>query len=898
MANKQFSIDDNINKQVQGLQLEEQTQASPVNNDTELVRYKGGETVNDRNGNPILKRSFPGLKNSEEPITAKKGEPEFGYEWAEDAAQKVWDSGKSMSEIEAAMNKKWPLANALIKDNELAAIRASDSDKKDDYGKSVQYYEKVSDKDGSLHYRSPREQAEATLAKRYGFYLPDDTPVIQEDSPANPSTAVGLLHKTKLKKDWENFINLKDVKDEADFLNSYKNLRSKLIDLNSIKSGKELKGLGFTSQEDYDLATRYLIKSLDEKANSIANAYLKKEGKDKAADTKKETPVVIPVSNPIPAKAAENTKKDIPVVSPVNVEESANTETVTDTTEGTGTKEETVADTTEEAGTKEDVNTEADVEPNDASFAVEEARLDVETTAQEKRAQEEAEAIAKKELTRKEAEELDRKLEEAAKKKQQDLFDYEDWLKNPTIISGIFGKSGLSTARRVGLGLATLFAIFSDVAANYGKGINNNTDFKTAAMDQLNSTIAKIHDKRAETIGEMAAKPYSTATENEEKLNKDYEKLRRLPAGTYIPKSTLQALIQESQIDTKESISDSFYERFNSESRKGFIDSIKRNKALRNAYLDEDGNLNADGELKFLNKQEQAIAQYKNVLGLSDERLKNINNLLEMDKKRAEVRSKVHDVIFQTNADYINAINAMEDENRALVTSKLDFTEAKNLDAMLDLAQKNRNVISGLATSSANTTEGTSDTEASLNRFSEQGGLEKVNEELKKHGWQAELNGEVGAKFPLKVVPISAEISAGGKWTSEQATKHMQSEYEKWTRDDQRSLTKARNLSAASGKNIDEAYDEIMNFLNSEKAKGAEADFNKVRQEVLESINNKIQYNKQVIDELKEMREKERNFDTGESNSVSTRNPYADVAMFDDVPTKDSNWYRHRLALS
>lgn len=876
MANKQFSINDIINEQAQGLPLEEQKQTPPVNNDTELVRYKGGETVKDKNGNTItvpnnfvqnfLNKSGNVNIQSTKPLTAKKGEPEYGYEWAEDAAQKVWDSGKSMDDVEAEMNKEWPLAKETIKANESAALRASDSDKKDDYGKSVQYYEKVSDKDGSLHYRSPREQAEATLARRYGFSL-SDNPVIQENSPTNPSTAVGFLHRTNLKKDWENFINLKDVKDEADFLNSYKNLRSKLLNLNALKSEKDLKKLGFNSQEDYDLATGYLIKSLDEKANSIAATYLGKNGK---AETPKAE------------EAVKGTVKETPVAtnkpSPTEVKTSE-------------VKEETVPDSTE------DTNTEADEQPSDnATFALEEARLNTEATAQEKKAQEEAEAIAKKELTRKEAEELDRKLEEAAKKKQQDLFDYEDWLKNPTIISGIFGKSGLSTARRIGLGLATLFAIFSDVAANYGKGINNNTDFKTAAMDQLNSTIAKIQNSRAEAAGKLAAKPYETAADNEEKLNKDYEKLRRLPAGSYIPKSTLQAFTQESQIDTKEPISDSLYERFNSESRKGFIDSIKRNRALKNAYLDEDGNLNADGELKFLNKQEQAIAQYKNVLGLSDERLKNINSLLEMDKKRAEVRSKVHDVIFQTNADYINAINAMESENRVLEESKLGFTEARTLDAMLDLAQKNRSVISGLATSSANTTEGTSDTEASLNRFSEQGGIEKVNEELKKHGWQAQLNGEVGAKFPIKIVPITGKISAGGKWTSEQANKHLQSEYEKWTRDDQRSLSNARSLSSASGKNIDEAYDEIMNFLNSEKAKGAEADFNKVRQEVLESINNKVQYNKQVIDELKEMREKERKFDTGENNSVSTTNPY--VSMFNDVPTKDSNWYKYRLALS
>lgn len=883
MANKQFSINDIINKQVQDLPLEEQTQS--VNNDTELVRYKGGETVKDRNGEEY-KKQIPSVIPAPiptGPLKAKKGEPEYGHEWAEDAAQKIWDSGKSMDEVESEMNKKWPLSSTIIKDNEKVAQDAEASGSNE----YVQYYDKREATDTSTgekyqQYISPREQAEAVLARRYGFYSTDNPAEL--NGPIRPSVAIGLLHKSNLKKDWEDFINLNGVKSPSDFARVYTTLKGRLQGLTGTKSGKELKKLGFTTQEDYNMATRYLIKSFEEKANSIAVAFLGKGSET----SKSESPVV----NPTTAKT-ENAK--------------AETKTEVDTgdkVETAPTKAESDIDTennVENASTNEDVDTEVATESNedsngDYSYALEEARLESETNEQEKKAQEEAEAIAKKELTRKEAEDLERKLEEAAKKKQQDLFDYEDWLKNPNIISGIFGRSGLSTARRVGLGLATLFAIFSDVAANYGKGINNNTDFKTAAMDQLNSTIAKIQDKRAEAIGGMAAKPYSTTTENEEKLNKDYEKLRRLPAGTYIPKSTLQAFIQESQIDTKEPMSESLYNRFMNESREGFIDSIKRNKSLRNAYLDEDGNLNADGESKFLEKQGNAIAQYKNVLGLSDERLSNINNLLEMDKRRAEVRAKVHDVIFQTNADYINAITAMEDENRALEASKLGFTEAKTLDAMLDLAQKNRNIISGLATSSASTTDATTDTEASLNRFSEQGGLEKVNEELKKHGWQAELNGEVGAKFPLKVIPITADISAGGKWTSEQAKKHMETEYEKWTRDDQRSLSKARNLSAASGKNIDEAYDEVMNFLNSEKAKGAEADFNKVRQEVLNSIDNKIQYNNQVIDELKEMREREGKFDTGENSSSSTRNPY--VSMYKDVPTKDANWYRHRLALA
>ena len=883
MVNKQFYINDIINEQAQGLPLDEQTQ--PVNNDTELVRYKGGETVKDRNGEEY-KKKIPSVIPAPiptGPLKAKKGEPENGNEWAEDAAQKIWDSGRSMDDVESEMNKKWPLASTIIKDNEKVAQDAEASGSNE----YVQYYDKREATDTPTgekytQYVSPREQAESVLAERYGFYSTGNPAELK--GPIRPSVAVGILNKTGLKKDWEDFINLNGVKSPSDFARSYTAFKEKLLSLRGTKSEKELKKLGFSSQEDYNMAANYLIKSFEEKANSMANSLLGKGNKENKAEVNK-VDTVTESTDTVPMKNGETVDTG---TSDVNSDIEMNTEKASTETTNEESKEE---DSKAEDSTENTEESEGDY-----SYALEEARLDSEMSEQEKQAQEEAEVIANKELTRKEAEELERKLEDAAMKKQQDLFDYEDWLKNPTIISGIFGRSGLSAARRVGLGLATLFAIFSDVAANYGKGINNNTDFKTAAMDQLNSTIAKIQDKRAEAIGGMAAKPYSTTTENEEKLNKDYEKLRRLPAGTYIPKNTLQAFIQESQIDTKEPMSESLYNRFMNESREGFIDSIKRNKSLRNAYLDKDGNLNADGESKFLEKQGNAIAQYKNVLGLSDERLSNINSLLDMDKKRAEVRAKVHDVIFQTNADYINSINAMEAENRTLEESKLGFTEAKTLDAMLDLAQKNRSVISGLASSSPNTTEGTSDTESSLNRFSEQGGIEKVNEELKKHGWQAELNGEAGAKFPLKVVPITGKISAGGKWTSEQANKHLQTEYEKWTRDDQRSLSKARNLSAASGRSIDETFDEVMNWLNSEKAKGAEADFNKVRQNVLDAIDNKIQFNNQVIDELKDMREREVKFDTGENSSASTRNPY--VSMYNDVPTKDANWYRYRLALS
>lgn len=867
MANKQFTINDIINRQAKGLQLEGQTQTVPVNSDTELVRYEGGETATDRKGNPITPEQNPAQKllgvKSTQPLKAKKGEPEYGSEWAEDAAQRVWDSGKSMDEVEAEMNKKWPLAKAIIKDNEIAAVRAEDPDKKDDYGKSVQYYEKASDKDGSLHYRSPKEQAEATLARKYGFYLNPDSATAPTNGLISPSSAVSFLHKSNLKKDWENFINLNDINTAEDFLNSYKSLKSKLLDLNGIKSENDLKKLGFNSKEDYDLVTRYLIKSLDEKANSVAASYLKKDESDVTTEVEETAKV-----EPEPEAVAKTDEVVKPTEPEAKVEETAKVE---------------------EPATQ-------DVEPEDNSFASEQARLEDEMSEQEKLVLQEAEEIANREKTEKEAQEADAEIEKAYRKKLQDKFDYEDWLKNPSIISGIFGKSGLSKARRFGLGLSALFAIFGDACQNFARGLTRSTDFKNTAFDELNSTIVKIQNARADKVGVMASKPYETTSENEEKLNKDYEKLRRLPAGAYIPESTLKAFIQESQVDTTSPISEELFNSFNAEAKEGFIDSISKNKKLKSYYLTEDGDLTPAGELQFLNKQEQALNQYRSVLGLSDERIGNIMNLLNLEKERAETRKKVHDVVFSTNADYINSINAMEDETRALVTAKLDFTEARTLDQLLELSNKFRNTVAGLATSTESENDAESLQAAALDRFTEQKGLEKVNEELNKHGWQAELNGEAGAKFPIKIVPISAEISGGGKWSAEQAEKHLQTEYERFSNDYQRSLNKARSSSRASGMSIDQAKDLILNFINTERARGAEADFDAARKNIIDAINNKIQFNQDIINELKEMRKRETRFDTGDNEGVSTANPY--VSMFNDVPTKNIEWYKNRLRLA
>lgn len=878
MAN--FSINNLIDNEAEVKKLNNKPEDIDIQKAENIpVRYKGGETAEDVKGNTITRPASsidkflgslqppysdgaPRPKIDQVPIKAKENEPEYGYEWAEEAASRVWDSGKSLDEVEKDMNKDYPLAAARIKEATDNLYKYEKNKETPPYYKSHSYIADDKGREESI-YIDPKDQAEITIANRYGFMLDDTDPLAGLYNP-RPSEAARLINSNKkLKKAWQEYNDF-NYNNPAESNNRYSEIHQLLTEMGGTKSLKELKKLGFLSQDDYNNIIDYLQKSLKTIQVRQSNyRHPNKNDSTKATDTGTQSTSVY---------TKEDLSKSAETIAAENAEEAVTTEETVPTEETVTTKETTPTET------------------EDTGY---EAALTSLTKEQEEKAFKEAEELANREKSRKEAEAEEKEIDKAAREAQQNKLDYEEWIKNPTLISGIFGKSGLSTARRAGLGLATLFSIFSDVAANYGKGIIGNTDFKTEAMDALNSTIKTIQDKRAGSIGEMAATPYGVTTENDKKLLKDIEKIKNLPLGRYVAdEGTLRGFIQEAQITT-EPLSEDYYNRFSDALREGYINSIKNTPSQRYAYLDENGNLNDYGELQFLKKKKNAIENLGNIIEKSDERLSNINKLLDIDEKNAKVKSTVHDAFFNTNADYINAIRVLQDENRALEQSKLELTEAKTLDQMLESAGKFKNTVSGLSTSTSNSAESESNTEAAFNRYVESEGREEINRELEKHGWQAEVNGEVSAGFPIKVVPISAEIKAGGKWTNEQAQEYIDTWKTNKQKEFQDQLTKVKAASSASGTTIDAAAQAVYDFLNTEKAKGAEADFNKARENAIRAIDEKINYNNTAIEKLQEMQNTE---NKGKYSTSSTDNPY--ISMYNDVPTKNSEWYKHMLALS
>ena len=793
----------------------------------QLVRYKKGQTATDINGNVVTEKNLFG---KDVPLKTVEGEPENDFEYADEMASEIWNSGKSNDEVDADMRKKYKVASALIdKDKATEADKSiKDEDKRYKYY-APDYYESEDGTEGWKYHISPTDYAEIKLARTYGLNIDDKKP-LSTLVITKPSVAAKIINSdTRLKKAWEAAVN--GDRSMGNWVNGMKYIN----DL----AKQDYKKVGFKSKSEYDTYIDYLARSWYK--NFHDNKAEKQEKTEAPAIQAKQ----VVEKKPVKDEKQEKTEapEDIKAIPAKTVEEESPTESLE-----------------EKAATEKAVQL--------ANYI-------------------ESDSKNKEEVDEKNAyiEESRKAAEDATQKAIDGMFEYEDWLKNPSIMTGIFGKSGLSAAMRVGLGAAALFSIFSDAVANYAKGINNNTDFKTLAMDKLNSTINTIQNKRAEKIGEMAARPYETTAENEAKLNTDYEKLRRTYAGAYIPRSAMLSFIQEAQINPDKEMDQDFLDNFNAASKEAFIKSLKGPEAAY--YLDQDGELNPSGEAEFLSRQLRAIKVFKNVMNISPARIDNAIARLDTEQKAAETRKKIHDVNFQVESDYINAISNMEAENAVLAQTKADFTSKRTLDGMNESLKTFKDAVSGLASSSNNTMTSENERNKFAENWSKSEQSTETNETLKKHGWS--IDAKVGVTAGIPSIG-KAEGALSQDWSREQAERYVKQQVETAMNSKARDNEKARSLSNASGETIDKSYDRIMNFLSSAPAKASGEELDKVRKEILEAIDRKIEYNNKVIDELNRMREKERFM------MKPAESPF--MSMFNDVPTKNADYYRHKLQLT
>ena len=848
--------------------------------DIQKVRYLGGEEVKDSNGETITeeKRSIlPPFSKKEEPLKRKKGEPENAQELSQDI-RKEMDSGSSFNEAWEKEMKKYPGTAKNI--NEFYDLNGNV-----EYRKEYPYTNGWhTDNWGAESVYTPKEAVEVENLKNLGIssLLDKDSSFIYPNEKVSlPATRLyQYLVKNKALDEWQDVMSHFNP---SKFLRTYNTL-SKAIN--------EDKDKEFTADEKTDIkmllneTMRGYAKWLDEVNKKEEKAKTPKPETRGSFTTPdgKTTEVKYPTVATLIDKNGnetvidskqyqENREKDV-INEIIKQAEKANQDKIVKDSEAKETETPSETKTTEEISPA--------IENEESINAANKAYL---ASLQEKDAKE---LEAEREVAEERAKRIMTQLDKATA--------YEEWLKNPTIISGIFGKSGLSTAKRIGLGAATLFAIASDVMANYAKGLNNETSFSNQAVAELNKYVDMVNKAKAEKIGERAGKPYVTDAENEEKLNQSVSKLKRTNAGIYIPDNALRFLVQNAQLG-KELIKDEKdLAIFLNQAEQGFIKASLDNEKEASRYV-RDNTLTPEGRAVFLDDMETAISDFGRVLELDDTKIANGLKLLEAEKQRAGIIKDIAAARLENTTQFMNAEADIKQRISEASTLKTKLSEVLDREQSLKLAQQAKSAFSDLSrkTSIDSLTKEERNELFNSEEFNEV--KRNLDEELKKHGYTIKADAEAG----IKVV----KLSAGGDWTDEQANTAVREATTNFLNRNSENNVKSNNVNNSINKTIDNAINDVYRLYNDSSVE----DFKEKREEALNRIDELIRTLEGYSTEIQRVKNDYLNKNPVEkTNYENVLNKYNKVEEQPNnemlnafntyrVPTNNINWYKHKLGL-
>ena len=859
--------------------------------DIQKVRYLGGEEVKDSNGETITeeKRSkLPPFSKKEVPLKRKYSEPENAQELSQDI-HKYMDEGLSFNDAWEKELKQYPGTAKNI--NEFYKARENDevdNDKEYQYTNDVINYDEKGK--GWKSKLSPKESVEVESLNKLGidsllrgddyynatFKLPDE----ERSLPA-----------TKL---YQYLVNNKKLDEWQDFMSnpsgSFTNFKNSLLD--EIKNYKD-----FRAQEKDDIIT--LLNETDNGYSKWLAELNNQEAAKKAEADEKAKAAKTPKPETLGSFTTPDGKTtDVKYPTVATLTDKDGNEIVIDSKQYQENREKDAeAKAEKEAIKQEQPETKEEKQPEISQAIENEENINDYNkkylASLEKKSAEDLEA--ERETAKERAKRISDQLEEAEA--------YDEWLKNPTILSGIFGKNGMNLAKKIGLGTAALSAIASDVLANYAKGLNNSTDFSNKAVAELNKYVDAVNTERAKAIGEKAAKPYKTDAENEEKLNQSVTKLKRTNAGIYIPDNALRYLVQNAQLGKPLIEDEKELAIFLNEAEKGFIDSIGKNKKEASRYIvkNDDGTetLTPEGRAVFLDEMETAISDFGRVLDLDETKIANGLKLLETEKQRAGIIKDIAAARLENTTQFMNAEADIKQRIVEASTLKTKLSEVQDREQALKLAQEAKSAFGDLSrkTSIDSLTKEERNELFNSEEFSEV--KRNLDEELKKHGYTIKTDAEAG----IKVV----KLSAGGDWTDEQANTAVREATTNFLNRNSENNVKSNNVNNSINKTIDNAINDVYRLYNDSSVE----DFKEKREEAINRIDELIRTLEGYSTEVQRIKNDYLNKNPVEkTNYENALNKYNKVEEQPNnnnemlnafntyrVPTNNINWYKHKLGL-
>ena len=458
--------------------------------------------------------------------------------------------------------------------------------------------------------------------------------------------------------------------------------------------------------------------------------------------------------------------------------------------------------------------------------------------------------------------------------------------------------------KKLGLGTSALSAIASDVLANYARGLNNSTDFSNKAVAELNKYVDAVNTERAKAIGEKAAKPYKTDTENEEKLNQAVTKLKRTSAGLYIDESPLRYLVQNAQLG-KELIKDEKeLAIFLNEAEDGFKKSLSEKEKGRYVIENDDGTetLTPEGRAVFLDEMETSLSDFGRVLDLDETKIANGLKLLEAEKQRAGIIKDISAARLENTTQFMNAEADIKQRIVEASTLKTKLSEVQDREQSLKLAQQGKDAFGDLSrkTSIDSLTKEERNELFNSEEFSEV--KRNLDEELKKHGYALKAGAQLGSEWTV------AKISANADWSEEQANNKVREATTNFLNKYSENNLKSNSVNNSINKMIDNAINDVYRLYNDSSVE----DFKEKREEALNRIDELIRTLEGYSTEVQRIKNDYLNKNPAEktnyenvlnkyNNKVEDKpnnnNEMLNVFNTYRVPTNNINWYKHKLGL-
>ena len=279
---------------------------------------------------------------------------------------------------------------------------------------------------------------------------------------------------------------------------------------------------------------------------------------------------------------------------------------------------------------------------------------------------------------------------------------FNEWINdNPSVLTAVFGNSGLNFGERLGNAVGLAAAMTSDIFKGVYEGANNMANSGPTSTKEFIEPYKSIAAKNIEQI----VKNKEAMTEATAEQAKAAQSLRGLKAAKYF---TDNDLINMLTVNANP----------NGDLSKIYNDDEMWKKAYVRAYPNvKEEDIDTKYAANFLNWKQSTWNDITSRLAVAQDKINNIKAFLDIDKNRITIAQAAHNLDVSKINDWIEAKRPIQDELTELYELRRQAQSASDEAGLIKLQQAFKDLVTGMSSKSStsgSSTAGT-DTKSSSN---------------------------------------------------------------------------------------------------------------------------------------------------------------------------------------